>query len=139
MTAHRSRPMHIVDEATFIEILFAGTSAPRANRFSGVWHPPTDLYETDDRVIVMVEVPGVDPDRFVISLLERRLVITGTRYDPNVVRRAYHQMEIHFGEFRTEVELPCVVDEDRVDAEYREGLLRVTLPKLAQSLTPFKD
>jgi HSP20 family molecular chaperone IbpA len=46
------------------------------------------------------------------------------------MRRAYHQMEIHFGEFRTEVELPLGVDDSRVDAEYSEGLLRVILPKL---------
>jgi HSP20 family protein len=57
-------------------------------------------------------------------------VISGLRHDSGPLRRAYHQLEIHFGEFRAEVDLPMAIDEGRVDAEYRDGLLRVTLPKL---------
>jgi HSP20 family protein len=81
-------------------------------------------------LVVLVEVAGVRQADFSVSLFERRLIISGVRADPGPAQRAFHQMEIHFGEFRTEVELPLNVDDTRVDAEYSEGLLRVVLPKL---------
>ena len=52
------------------------------------------------------------------------------RTDRGPVRRAYHQMEVAFGEFRTEVELPVAIDSAKVDAEYADGFLRIVLPKL---------
>ncbi|HLE26657.1 MAG TPA: Hsp20/alpha crystallin family protein, partial [Anaerolineales bacterium] len=52
------------------------------------------------------------------------------RADPDPERRAYHQMEIHFGEFRADVELPGPVDREHITAEYGGGFLRVNLPKL---------
>jgi HSP20 family protein len=56
------------------------------------------------------------------------LSIRGTRPDPPE-RRAYHQMEIRFGEFITEVELPCQVLAGQIDATYSNGFLRMVLPK----------
>lgn len=129
MTAHRARQNNILDEVTFIEVLFSGASRPRTSHFSGIWHPPTDVYETEDAFMVQVEVPGVRAEDFSISLSGRRLVVSGVRYDHSAARRAYHQMEIHFGEFRADIDLPGPVAETHVDAEYRDGLLRITLPK----------
>ena len=130
MTANRARQTGPLDEASLIEVLFYGVSTPRSSRHGTVWTPPTDLYETEDSLIVQVEIPGVRQSDFSVSLFERRLIIGGMRADPGPMRRSYHQMEIHFGEFRTEVELPLSVDDSQVDAEYSEGLLRVTMPKL---------
>jgi HSP20 family protein len=64
---------------------------------------------------------------FTISLIERSLTIRGIRQDTSE-RRAYHQMEIAFGEFNTEVELPYQIISDKVEATYRDGFLRITLP-----------
>ncbi len=94
------------------------------------WRPPTDVYETEDTLIVRVEVAGMKQADFTISLVERSLTIHGIRQDTSE-RRAYHQMEIAFGEFHTEVELPYLVIPDKVEATYRDGFLRITLP-LAQ-------
>lgn len=91
------------------------------------WRPPTDVYETDSAIIIRVEVAGMRESDFTISLVERNLTIRGSRQD-TTERRAYHQMEIAFGEFNTEVELPYAIISDKVEAVYRDGFLRITLP-----------
>jgi HSP20 family protein len=95
---------------------------------SHVWSPPTDLYETEDRYVVRVEIAGLRDQDFSVTLDNNYLVITGSR--PDVLeRRAYHQMEIRFGEFSTVVALPSQVDSDQTIAEYSDGFLVVMLPK----------
>jgi HSP20 family protein len=91
------------------------------------WRPPTDVFITDDAVIVRVEIAGMREGDFSVTFEEHTLTIRGNRPDyPE--RRAYHQMEIRFGEFRTDVGLHWPVDTDKIDAEYKDGFLRVILP-----------
>jgi HSP20 family protein len=61
-------------------------------------------------------------------LEQNHLVISGIRQDTPETR-AFHRMEIHFGEFSTEIEIPSPIDVEKVTAEYQQGFLRVTLPK----------
>lgn len=91
------------------------------------WRPPTDVYESEDAIIIRVEVAGMRESDFTISLVDRNLTIRGVRQDTSE-RRAYHQMEIAFGEFHTEVELPYLVIADQVEATYKDGFLLITLP-----------
>jgi HSP20 family protein len=93
-----------------------------------VWRPPTDVYETEDIIVVRVEIAGMREADFNVSLEERILTIHGVRPDTSE-RRAYHQMEIPFGEFSTEVELPSAVIVDEIEASYRDGFLKIILPK----------
>jgi len=92
------------------------------------WRPPTDVYVTDDAIIIRVEIAGMREGEFIISLENQILSIRGTRSD-QPERRAYHQMEIRFGEFRTDIELHWPVENDQIDAEYQDGFLRLVLPK----------
>ncbi len=92
------------------------------------WRPPTDVYITEDAIIVRVEIAGMSDGEFVITLDGRILTVRGTRPD-TPERRAYHQMEIRFGEFRTDVELHWPVDPDGIEAEYSDGFLSLTLPR----------
>ncbi len=93
-----------------------------------VWRPPTDVFETEDTIIVRVEIAGMRKSDFSISLLERSLSVRGVRQDTSE-RRSYHQMEIPFGEFSTEIELPYPVLADEVQALYGDGFLKLILPK----------
>jgi HSP20 family protein len=93
-----------------------------------IWRPPTDVYETEEAFVVRVEVAGMREEDFTISLANRMLVIRGLRQDKSE-RRAYYQMEISFGDFSTEVELPGPVVADQVVAEYTDGFLRLEFPK----------
>ena len=82
----------------------------------------------DDRYIVRVEIAGVNENDFLVTLDQNLLSIQGVRADLSE-RRAYHQMEINFGEFFSAVELPGPVESQAITAEYQQGLLWVNLPK----------
>ena len=96
---------------------------------SHVWIPPTDLYETDNDYIVRVEIAGMRQQDFSVTLQDDQLTISATRPDVSE-RRAYHQMEIRFGEFNTVVAIPGPVAAERSTAAYEDGFLIVTLPKI---------
>jgi HSP20 family protein len=94
-----------------------------------IWRPPTDVYETDDNIVVKVEVAGMAEDDFAITYSEHNLTIAGVRRDP-AAKLGYHQMEIPYGEFRTDAYVPKAVDADGIEASYENGFLLVTLPKV---------
>lgn len=93
-----------------------------------LWQPLTDVYEMEDRYVVRVEIPGMNESDFQINIDRNVLTISGTRPDISE-RRAFHQMEIHFGDFASQVELPSNVEHEKIEAEYQNGFLRVILPK----------
>jgi HSP20 family protein len=100
----------------------------QVGRHGHIRRPPTDVYETPDALIVRMEIAGMHEDDFSISLSRQHLAIRGIRPDVSE-RRAYHQMEISFGEFLCEVDLHLPVILDQVQADYQRGFLRVVLPK----------
>jgi HSP20 family protein len=93
------------------------------------WHPPTDVYEVDDVILVRVEIPGVKDEDFSIVLDGRILSVRGIRYDISE-RRAFHRMEIPFGEFISVIELPYSVNPDQIEADYTGGFLRIRMSRL---------
>jgi HSP20 family protein len=109
-------------------------------RRTTTWRPPTDVYETDDCVVVKAEIAGMEEGKFTISLANRSLTITGVRPDPLAeaedVTLSYQQMEIRYGDFKTEVYLPWAIVEDEIEATYEDGFLRVVLPKARAQKVP---
>ncbi|MEP7287976.1 MAG: Hsp20/alpha crystallin family protein [Chloroflexota bacterium] len=97
-------------------------------RQSHVWRPPTDVFELEDRLVVMVEIGGMRDGEFSVVLQDRRLTISGVRRRAAHEQLAFHQMEVRYGEFRTEISLPWPVQRTGVSATYREGFLKVELP-----------
>lgn len=95
---------------------------------SSVWTPPTDVYETEQKFIVRVELAGMREEDFEVALDEGLLTISGIRPDSNE-RRAYHQMEIWFGKFEVIIDVPVPVNIDASTAEYKDGFLVVMLHK----------
>jgi HSP20 family protein len=95
-----------------------------------VWRPPTDVYETRDSLIVVVELAGMAEDDMTVTLFSDLLVVEGIRQQTSVSEmNACHQLGIKYGEFRSEVHVPFPVDTDGVKAEFQNGLLTVTLNK----------
>ncbi len=101
------------------------------------WQPKTDVYETENDLVVRVEVAGIQRDSLSVTLSpdRRALRIRGTRNEQHIDDRRklrYHQLEVYFGPFEREVALPpeIQVDADNVGATYREGFLVVSMPKL---------
>jgi len=102
------------------------------------WRPPTDVFETEAAYIVRVEIAGMREENFSIELDGRYLVVRGNRPDQQE-RRAFHQMEIRFGEFSSEMELPGPVKAEEVLADYQNGFLRIVLPKARPQKIEIKD
>jgi HSP20 family protein len=92
-----------------------------------VWRPPTDVYEIEGAVVVRLEIAGMDEKDFSIILDGKTLLVRGYRMDITE-RRAYHRMEIRFGEFNSQVELPCGIEIEKIEAVYESGMLRIVLP-----------
>ena len=93
------------------------------------FRPQVDCYRSDEpaAVIVLVELPGIDPADLSIVVAQRALIIGGDRLRPNEGGH-YLQMEIEYGPFERKVVLSEDVDPDRASATYERGLLRITLP-----------
>jgi len=102
------------------------------------WRPPTDLMETETSYIVLVEIAGMRGAEFTVTYAEGGLAIRGVRAEDHE-RRAYHQMEIDFGEFVSEVHLPGPVDSSGIEAAYSDGFLRVVLPKMNPRTIEIED
>jgi HSP20 family protein len=105
---------------------------------SHLWRPPTDVVETETSYEVVVEIAGMRGADFSITYNQKVLSIHGTRTDTKS-KKAYHQMEIAYGEFVSEVELSGPVDAPQIEATYNDGFLRVVLPKSKPSHVPISD
>ena len=104
-----------------------------ASRF---WQPSVDIHETEDSVLVKMELAGTKADDLQVSLSpdDRVLTISGARTEGRADREGRvgcHQLEIYFGPFERSVVLPggIPLDRDGMSASYRDGFLLVTLPK----------
>lgn len=102
------------------------------------WRPPTDVYETEESVVVKVEIAGMSERDFAVSLSNRTLSVSGVRRDPES-KLSYQQLEIPYGHFSTEVFLPYSVERNEIGATYENGFLTVTLPKLKPRRVPIAD
>ena len=99
------------------------------------WQPPIDVFENSNVLIVRMEIAGMQPDDFQLQLTGQTLHIRGHRRDPDL-GTAYHRLEIPFGHFQVSIALPAQIDEHKIEAEYRDGFLRVYLPKSTPHTVP---
>ena len=97
---------------------------------SNIWHPPTDVYETEEKIIVRVEIAGMQDNDIAVNFDHHILSVGGIRQEISE-KRAFQQMEIYFGEFSSEIEIFTPIDVEKITAEYQDGFLRITLPKSA--------
>lgn len=94
------------------------------------WRPPVDMYETEEELIVKMEVAGVREEDFEITLYNDTLVIEGVRSWLLSDAARFHAMEVRYGPFRVEIPVLPSIDRERVSARYELGFLYVTLPKM---------
>jgi HSP20 family protein len=99
-------------------------------RVTGTWEPPVDIYETDDALVVEVELPGVSIDAISVELHEHTLSLSGARTREPAVKGGQHQREEgRYGAFRRAFRLPTSVDQSKVQATHKNGVLALRLPK----------
>ena len=102
-----------------------------------IWRPPTDVYETDNAVVVVIEIAGLGPNDYEILLRGRTLTVAGIRRDP-AEKLGYQQMEIRHGKFRTDAHLPWALEPSGQEATYENGFLKITLPKATVRRVPVR-
>jgi HSP20 family protein len=95
-----------------------------------VWAPRVDVLETDQEVVVKMDLPGVDPKDVEISVIGEALVLKGERKEEHEEKKkGYHRMERFMGQFYRELPLPPVADPEKVVATSCKGVITVTIPK----------
>jgi HSP20 family protein len=100
---------------------------------TGTWEPPVDIYETDDALVLEVELPGVSTDAISLELHEHTLRLSGERTrEPTVRGGQYQRQEGRYGAFQRAFRLPTIVDQAKVKATYKNGVLALRLPKRAR-------
>jgi HSP20 family protein len=104
--------------------------------YQRAWSPRTDVYETDEEFIAVVELAEVDPGGVTIEIEGEQVSITGQRAPSKPPEGAEClQLEIPFGAFECRMVLPATVDASQAKAEFTDGMLRVRLPKLRRGPT----
>jgi HSP20 family protein len=98
------------------------------------WSPACDIYETDNEVIVKAELPEVKREDVKVSLDNNVLTIRGERkFEEETKKENYQRLERSYGEFMRSFTLPNYIDATKINAEYKDGMLKVTLPKRAET------
>src|ERR1051326_2146662 len=106
-----------------------------------VWTPAMDMYETEDALVIVLDLAGVDADRTEVHAEPHLLVVRGVRRERRSrsrpdEQRSYHALEIPYGRFERSVRLPPGLDPAEARASYRDGLLEITLPKRTPRQVP---
>lgn len=102
----------------------------------GLWKPQMDIYETDEEIIILAEIAGVNKENLCVEINTRAVKIYGDRAEmPRVKNSTYRLAEIQYGKFERILFLPAPIDTDKVIATYLNGLLQIRLAKLPPDRT----
>lgn len=106
----------------------------RRGEDSGEWLPSLDVSETKNDLVIKAELPGMDPSDIDISLNNGFLLIRGEKKQEKEEKdENYHLLERSYGSFTRSVRLPREVQSDKITASFKNGVLRITLPKAEEA------
>ncbi|WP_127081539.1 Hsp20/alpha crystallin family protein [Dulcicalothrix desertica] len=92
--------------------------------------PAVELQDTDEALVLRAQIPGIDARDLDIRVTKQAVVISGEKSDNNQTEKiGYFRSEFTYGKFQRVIQLPVAVDNDKVQAEYKNGILSLTLPK----------
>lgn len=124
--------LHVMQDA--INKLFDETFSsryPKKHAEEGsVFSPLVDIYETKEEIRMDIELPGMKLEDIRVNIEEDSLNIEGERKDETVQKdRNYHRVERVYGKFSRSFNLPSNIDKEKINANFKEGVLKITLPK----------
>lgn len=102
----------------------------KAFEISTALEPGADIYEENNNVVVKIILPGIDPEKIVVTTSMNTLIIKGVRMKESLLDKNYSFQELLWGEFYKEIKLPSLVDVDTVEVTEFHGLLTIQLPKI---------
>lgn len=128
MSLIRWSPM--LDQFGDFDEMFNRLPAMMDNRPMKTFVPAMDVYETDTAVVVEIPLAGIDPQDVEVSVEKGVLTVKGqSQKEHEVEDKNYYRKEVRSGSFYREVALPTHVQEDKVTAEFENGMLKITAPK----------
>ncbi len=112
---------------TFEDAFTRLLSEPQTNR---PWSPAVDIYETENDLVLKADLPDVDQKSIDVRVENQTLTIAGERkFEKQDAGKGYHRIERTYGTFVRSFSVPNTFDTDQIGAEYKNGVLTVTLPK----------
>jgi len=139
MSLMRWRPTHDLtsmrDEMNrLFDSFFSGLPERRKGLLEGEWAPSIDVAETDEEIVVTAELPGVKQEEVDISIADSVLTLKGEKKEEKEVKeKNYHRIERSYGSFQRSISLPTGVEASKAKATYKDGILRVTVPKVEEA------
>jgi len=129
------RGVGVGDIQTEVNRLFDNFSGRTKAGADPTWLPAVDIHETKDDIVLSFDIPGVSEKDVQVSITGDLLTVRGERRFERESSDSYHRVERLYGRFERSVQLPMVVQTDKVKASYRDGVLTIHLPK-AEEVKP---
>jgi HSP20 family protein len=126
----RSPMNHFFDD--FFGDQFKGEDAD----LTRVWNPKVDIFEEEDHIVMVAELPGVEKDKIAIDVTGRVLTVKGERSSDNEIKEDnFYRRERSYGKFKRSFTLPDETNSEKIKAAYKDGVLTLNIPKPASSKT----
>jgi HSP20 family protein len=133
---HRARDMHTTHHEMnrLVRDFFRGGLQDKRTSRREVWTPAVDMYEGDAAFTLTAELPGFSKDDVQVEIKDNRLTLRGERKRESEVKDAqYHRVERVYGAFHRSIRLPALVDAGKAEAVFKDGVLKLTLPKAEEA------
>jgi HSP20 family protein len=107
-----------------------GARTPDEAMSTTSWSPAVDIYETENEIVLKAELPEVNQKEIDLQVANNTLTISGERkFDESMKKENFHRIERAYGLFSRSFTLPSLINQEKIKAEYKDGVLRVELPK----------
>lgn len=98
------------------------------------WQPAVELQDTEENIILRAQIPGVEAKDLDINVAKAAVEVAGERrYENKDSKRGYFRSEFRYGKFQRVIALPVAVQNDQVQAQFKDGILTLTLPKVTEA------
>ncbi len=112
---------------------------PFGKRTGAAFEPKVNVSESEKEIVVSAELPGMDDKDIDVSLSKNELTIQGEKKEEKEEKKeSYYSMERSYGSFKRTLPLPCKVEDDKVEAQFKNGVLTITLPKAPEAIKETK-
>jgi len=140
MSIMRWRPtrdlLNVRDEMNrLFDSVFSGWPERRESLLEGDWAPSVDVAEMEEEIVVTAELPGIEQNEVEISIADNVLTLKGEKKEETEEKKKnYHRIERSYGSFQRSIGLPTGVQADKATAKYKDGVLRITIPKAEEAM-----
>jgi HSP20 family protein len=118
----------------FDDFTFGWNVPAMFEKTSAIYMPRVNVEETQNQLVYTAELPGIDSKDIEVNLVRDSLVIKGEKKEEKEERTiGYHRVERSYGSFERVLPVPCEVDEEKVEADYKDGVLKIVLAKTKNS------